>query len=152
MKKHLPFIFAFVFLVAFSLAWPTICKSNNASSAASSSSTSHAKTESTSGQTSIQKLGNSANAFYQELLRLDSLGEFAVFQTDGKFRIELALIDNEDLIIETTNAFNSAKEVVEDFCEENIGQLKYDKLIEDDALKSLLNDLNAKILILFGLA
>jgi len=152
MKKHLPFIFAFAFLVAFSFAWPKICGKVATNSFASNNIINgSAKTETTTKQTANEKLEASANDFYAELSMLNSFGEFAAFQAEGKFRIELLASSDKNYIIETAELFGNAAASVKTFRENNPSELVYNKLIEDDETAALLNNLYVHILTICGL-
>ena len=145
MKKQLPFIFTFVFLVAFSFVWPKICFVGSISTVGEGAIKQYVQTEGPQQQ-AIGNLFVNANEFYGQLEKLDSLGIFAAFYQDGKFNIALVVSDNEDAINESTNLFISAKNEVETFCEENPTELFYNTLLADDDTKQLLNQLYSHIL------
>ena len=149
-KTHIPFIFAFVFLVALSFVLPSVLNLKTASTAASSAQTS-SKTESLSEEAAKEEFIASANSFYYELCALDNVGPFDLFYNEGQIKADLMLINAASFLEETTELLNSAKDRVVEFKQNNVGALYYSGLTSSDNTTNLLNALYSKLSQCFGL-
>ena len=149
-KDNIPFVFAFVFLIALSLVLPTIANIN-ASHATNQPVQATNQIDAGQTQSSEDRFIESANSFYAQLCELDNTGLFVSFYNENVIKSNLLASPSDSLLDETTELFNSAKERVVIFKQNNPTQLYYEKLVEDNNTNDILDSLYSKLTQCFGL-
>ena len=148
MKNHIPFIFAFVFLIVFSISLPIMTQIKINANLPDSSTETIQKARSNEEVSPKERLKIVADSFYDELLEFDELGLFAPFQKDGKFKADLVTLKDEEKINATTELLNLAIKNIKDFKAMHKDSFYYNELTLDDSVNSNLNKLYNNLIVL----